>query len=99
MTKIKHALKRAAFALLVSLVGCGTSPTPTPDPVPVVDYSAVCQHLAELGCPEGKEPECADAFGRFQSGRMADLRPSCLMVAKTATEARTCGSVLCEGAR
>ena len=96
MTKIKHALKRAAFALLVSLVGCGTSPTPTPDPVPVVDYSAVCQHLAELGCPEGKEPECVDAFGRFQRGRMVDLAPVCLMAATTTEAVRACKSVLCE---
>ena len=92
-------MKRIALLFLVGTAGCGTAPTPTPDPVPVADYSAVCQHLAELGCPEGKEPECADAFGRFQSGRMADLRPTCLMRAETATEVRACGSVLCEGER
>lgn len=77
---------------------CGTVP-PTPDPMPVTDYSLVCQHLADLGCPEGRAPECAVAFGRFQDSRMTDLRPSCLMAAQSATAARACGSVLCEGAR
>ena len=101
MKTVISAMKRAAFALLVSLVGCVTpGPTPTPGPGPdVTDYSLVCQHLADLGCPEGRAPECAVAFGRFQDSRMTDLRPSCLMAAQSATAARACGSVLCEGAR
>lgn len=97
MKRITNALKRAAFALLVSLVGCGTTPTPTPTPGPdVVDYSLVCQHLADLGCPEGRAPECAAAFSRIHEGKMSDLAPACLMAAKTPFAARQCGSVICE---
>lgn len=85
------------FVLLALLAGCGTVPAPTPTPGPdVTDYPAVCQHLAELGCPEGNAPECAAAFQRFQEGRMTDLAPACLMAAKSPAEARACGSVLCE---
>lgn len=36
MIRISYLLRRAAFALLVCLVGCGTNPpTPTPPPTPV----------------------------------------------------------------
>jgi hypothetical protein len=88
-------MKRFVFATL--LFGCGTTPTPTPTPVPdVTDYSAVCLHLAELGCAEGAAPECAVAFGRIQGGRLGDLQPGCLMGARTREAARACGSVLCE---
>ena len=96
MKRITYALRRAAFALLVSLVGCATTPTPVPD---VTDYSMVCQHLADLGCPEGRAPECAAAFGRIQGGRLSDLQPACLMGATTPDTARACGSVLCEAGR
>jgi hypothetical protein len=91
-------LKRFLGALLLACVGCVTpGPTPTPGPGPdVTDYSLVCQHLADLGCSEGKAPECAAAFGRIQGGRISDLQPSCLMAAKTPAAARACGSVLCE---
>ena len=101
MKRITYVLRRAAFALLVSLVGCATpGPTPTPTPVPdVTDYSMVCQHLADLGCPEGLAPECAAAFGRIQGGRLAELDPACLAKAQTPDAARACGSVLCEAGR
>jgi hypothetical protein len=101
MKTIISAMKRAAFALLVSLVGCVTTgPTPTPGPGPdVTDYSLVCQHLSDLGCPEGMAPECPAAFARIQEGKMSDLAPACLMAATTPAVARACGSVLCEGAR
>jgi hypothetical protein len=94
-------LKRFLGALLLACVGCvtpGPTPTPTPGPDPT-DYSMVCQHLADLGCPEGKAPECAVAFARIQEGKMSDLAPACLMAATTPVAARACGSVLCEGAR
>lgn len=89
------AIKRFLGALLLACVGCATV-TPTPAPYDGTDYTMVCQHLAELGCAEGKAPECAVAFGRFQGGRMSDLQPSCLMASKTPEAARACGSVLCE---
>ena len=86
----------SVFILMV-FCGCGTVPTPTPTPVPdVTDYSLVCQHLADLGCPEGRAPECAVAFGRVQGGRISDLQPACLMAAQTIDGVRNCGSVLCE---
>lgn len=98
MKTIISAMKRAAFALLVSLVGCVTTgPTPTPTPGPgVTDYSLVCQHLSDLGCAEGKAPECAVAFSRIHEGKMSDLAPACLMAATTPEAARACKSVLCE---
>lgn len=88
----------AAVTLLFAFVAsCGTVPTPTPTPTPEpVDYSLVCQHLAELGCPEGRAPECATAFGTFQGGRLSDLQPACLMSKTTKAGVRECGSVLCE---
>jgi hypothetical protein len=97
-------MKRLVLALLL-VASCGTVPAPTPEPVPgpvpdpepapVVDYSAVCQHLADLGCKEGRAPNCAEAFGRIQGGRISDLQPTCLMAAKTAAAARACGSITC----
>ena len=79
---------------LLTVAACGTvQPVPTPPPV---DYSAVCAHLSDLGCSEGKAPECAAVFARIQDGRMSDLQPSCLMAAKTPAEVRACTSVACE---
>lgn len=50
MSKIIHALKRAAFALLVCLVGCATvppAPTPTPTSYTCETY---CAHAVSMGC-------------------------------------------------
>jgi len=99
MRRLKVAvwLTFACALLLWPLFGCGTTPTPKPTPVPFAgDYSLVCGHLAELGCPEGAAPECAVAFGRIQDGRLGDLQPGCIMGAKDKAAARACGSVLCE---
>lgn len=95
MKRLKAILFWCAAIPVSCSVACGTVPTPTPDPVPVTDYSLVCQHLADLGCPEGLAPECAVAFGRFQGGHMSDLQPVCLMAAKTVPAVRACGSVAC----
>lgn len=93
------AISAIGFALGFLLLGCVTvPPTPTPGP-DVTDYSLVCQHLADLGCPEGKASNCAEAFGRIQGGRISDLQPSCLMAAKDAPAARACGSVKCDDGR
>lgn len=83
-------------AIPASCAGACATVTPTPDPVPTTDYSMVCQHLAELGCAEGRAPECATAFARIQEGKMSDLAPACLMAATTPEAARACKSVLCE---
>lgn len=91
-------IKRFLGALLLACVGCATpGPSPTPTPVPgPTDYAAVCQHLADLGCPEGRAPECAVAFQRFQEGRMVDFDVRCLAAAQSPAAARACGSVVCE---
>ena len=91
-------IKRFVFRLLAPLVlwfGCGTvAPIPTPTPVPV-DYAAVCQHLADLGCSEGAAPSCARVFERIEEARMSQLHPACLLDASSRAQARACGSVDC----
>jgi hypothetical protein len=67
----------------------------TVHPVPVDVYPAACSNLAQLGCPEGARPNCAAVMKRADDDHLTDTRASCLAVAKTADEARACGSVRC----
>ena len=86
-----------AFCLLCvacSTTACATTP-PSPTPAPV-DYSALCAHLADIGCPEGAAPNCASTFAHIQDDRIADLQPQCLLDASEKSQARNCGSIECQ---
>jgi hypothetical protein len=88
--------KICGVALVLSMLGCGTvTPIPTPTPPPV-DYGTVCQHLADIGCPEGRAPACARIFAQTQGDRLTDLRPGCLLDAPDPPTARACGTVQCQ---
>jgi hypothetical protein len=86
----------ALVVLFLALWGCGTvTPIPDPEPAPV-DYSAVCQHLADIGCSEGRNAACARVFAQAQNDRLTDLRPGCLLTAVDPPTARACGTIQCQ---
>jgi hypothetical protein len=82
----------AVLALAVLMLGCVTT---APAPTVPVDYPALCQHLAAIGCGEGAEPNCARGLERVQTARLTNLRPTCLLDASDRAQARACGSVEC----
>ena len=83
----------AAFLIAAN---CGTvQPARTTMGDTGTDYSAVCAHLAAIGCGDGEAPNCADTFGTIETARRGDLRPGCLLAAQTVLAAITCGSVEC----
>lgn len=83
---------------LVLLCASCTTVTPVPDPVtPSVEiYAEACANLAEIGCPEGKDADCAGTMRTVQEKRLVDLKPACLVKATSAEEARACGTVECK---
>ena len=85
---------RRLVALCLFCAACATIP-PTPDPAPV-DYTVLCQHLQDIGCPEGAAPNCAGTFARIEGGHMAELSQQCLFDASEKSQARNCGSIECQ---
>jgi hypothetical protein len=98
MRKLFYVVAPLLFNLALAwlLLGCGTvTPIPDPEPAPV-DYAAVCQHLADIGCSEGRAPSCARVFAQAQDDRLTDLKPACLLTAVDPPTARACGTVACQ---
>jgi hypothetical protein len=91
---MKNLLALCLLCLACTASTCASSPQPVP-PAPPADYSAICAHLSDIGCPEGAAPNCASAFRHIAVGNMADLHPQCLLDATTRAQARACGSVDC----
>jgi hypothetical protein len=86
-------MRLTLIGFLVCLGGC-TLPLPPSPPTPA--YATICGNLATLGCPEGLASNCATTFENAENERMADLKPSCLLSAKTQDEVRACGTVKCQ---
>lgn len=107
-TKITMFMTWVAAAALSYLAAAGCHPNPpAPPPQPDADagqeedagpdgssrYARACEALRAAGCPEGVDPECAAVLAR--GDKVLNMRPACLAGAKSAAEARACGSVRC----
>jgi hypothetical protein len=83
-------MRTIILTLSLAFSACATDP-----PVPVDVYPAACLNLQSLGCPEGARPNCAAVMKRADDDHLTDTHASCLAGAKTAEDARACGSVRC----
>jgi hypothetical protein len=83
-------MRTIILTLAFAFSACATVP-----PVPVDVYPAACSNLAQLGCPEGARPNCAAVMKRAEDEHLTDTKAQCLAGAKSAEEARACGSVRC----
>ena len=93
-------MKLATFALLaVGLSECPPSPTTTDAGPPRALDAAMsicgqaCSRLADLGCAEGKAPNCEATCNK--SALLTTVHPYCLADAGSKAEARAGGSVAC----
>jgi len=65
---------------------------------PPTEAERVCQHLGDIGCHEGDDPDCPRQIETIQAlGSRASIDLSCLLDAGSVTEARACKSVACGG--
>ena len=76
-------------------LGLGATCTPVPPLPSTGSCSDACANLAKLGCAEGTTGSCVATCEHTQSSRVTDLKPGCLLAAKTKADARACGSVTC----
>jgi len=96
------SLRSVAVAAVLALsASCAPSPPPNVPP-PVDDPEAgivtppeLCSHLAELGCPEGRAPGCAEKVAQVVAARLTNLHASSLMRATSRAEVRRVGTVAC----
>jgi hypothetical protein len=85
---------------LAACNACAPQPAPSPWVAPALDAQPppvnagvlACQHLRELGCPLGSDPNCAEAFS-LPSKFRAD--PTCVMGAVTLANLAAC-NVTCQ---
>ena len=84
--------------------GCPPTPPVPPGPSPAADAApapqtacqAACANLADLGCPEGKDQDCAATCQHAQDARLTDLKPEKLAAAKSIGEVMAVGTVACD---
>jgi len=72
----------------------GPGPT-NPDAAVVNVVRIACANLAALQCPEGLRLDCELVAQKALNTGITDLKLECLAAAKTADEARACGTVTC----
>jgi hypothetical protein len=92
------------LAIVVLAVGCHRPPaTPAPaldEPPSTVTVATptLCEHLRELGCPEGSPTpagrSCDESLAAAR--KLSPLPEACWMAATTAADAITCGGLRCQ---
>jgi hypothetical protein len=91
------------FLLLAVMLGCNQPPIPPPvvpptdasDAAPVPPYdqaTAACAHLQALGCPVGRDPNCA---ATFRLGARFGANPACVLSAPDTAHLAVC-NVTCK---
>ena len=100
-------IAQATLILFAStmLLGSHCTPAPTPVTTAAADAGAstdpctgACANLVALGCAEGSPDggvSCVATCQHAQATKVTDLKPSCLLSAKSKADARACGSVAC----
>lgn len=56
----------------------------------------VCQHLVDIGCPEGSRVSCVEQVEFYLADDRFDLDTDCLLLAGTKDAVRRCGGIVCE---
>jgi hypothetical protein len=57
--------------------------------------SAVCGHLAAIGCSAGTDPSCRVVVGKIAEDSIIHFDATCLLAATDADSVRACGGVRC----
>lgn len=93
---MKHFTLALAFLALSQIMGCAScEPKPTPHPPTDTDQCpAACEHLRELGCPEGDPLEDGTTCEKFcidtqEAGH--GLNPTCVKDITSCEEIDNCG--------
>jgi len=90
-----------SFITSRALMGCPQPQPPTPDSgdaallgdaTPAV---AVCENLDFVGCPEGRDPKCAEVIAHAIDAGLTRVDVPCLAHASTRAAVRACGFAGC----
>lgn len=66
------------------------APAPPSDSGPPDDCARACAKLFALGCPEGRDANCAASCRHAQSTHLTELAPSCVASSSTPAGVRAC---------
>jgi hypothetical protein len=64
---------------------------------PQSEAEKVCQRLADVGCPEGYNPDCVAAVELIQNDERFAMDTACILRATTKAEVRGCNNAACGG--
>jgi len=66
---------------------------------PQSEAEKVCQRLADVGCPEGANPDCVAGVELIQNDERFAMDTACILRATTKAEVRGCNNAACGGVR